>query len=110
MLKKMDNKCNKNIKKLLFKRLNHSQNLMNISKIRETRNLIKNNRRKRENNESFNYEFDFSIVDSLKELSETNILLSEYRVRNLDYKYAKYKELDLQRKINRKIEQKRELS
>jgi hypothetical protein len=40
------------------------------------------------------YEFDFGIVDALKGLSETNILLSEYRVRNLAYKYAKYKELD----------------
>ena len=50
------------------------------------------------------YEFDFSVVDALKGLSEANILLHEYRVRNLSYKYAKYKDLDYQRKVNRKIE------
>ncbi len=44
--------------------------------------------------ESLIYEFEFGIVDALKGLSETNLLLSEYRVRNLAYKYAKYKELD----------------
>ena len=50
------------------------------------------------------YEFDMSIVDALREMAEVNFLISEYRVRVLDYKYAKYKELDITRKISRKLE------
>ena len=43
-------------------------------------------------NEAIVYEFDFGIIDALKEMSEVNYLISEYRVRCLNYKYAKYKE------------------
>lgn len=49
-------------------------------------------------------EFDFSVVDALRELSEVNFLISEYRVRVLEYKYAKYKELDVSRKVSRKMD------
>lgn len=44
------------------------------------------------------------MIDALKEMSEVNFLISEYRVRVLTYKYAKYKELDIARKISRKLE------
>mgnify|MGYP001807125329 CR=1 FL=1 len=54
------------------------------------------------------YEFDFSVVDALKELAEVNFLISEYRVRVLSYRYAKYKELDLTRKVTRKLEARKE--
>jgi len=54
------------------------------------------------------YEFDFSGVDALTGLAEAHILISEYRVRTLNYKYAKYKELDKQRKIQRILEKKKE--
>lgn len=49
------------------------------------------------------YEFDFSIVDALRSLSECSFLLMEYRERSLGYKYAKYKELDMARKLANKI-------
>jgi len=39
------------------------------------------------------YEFDFSITDSLRNLSDVCFLIAEYRERIL-YKYAKYSELD----------------
>lgn len=55
-------------------------------------------------NECILYEFDFTVVDALRGMAEVNFLLSEYRVRILNYKYAKYKELDLQRKVSRKME------
>ncbi len=58
--------------------------------------------------EPFVYEFDMSITDSLKELSEVCFLISEYRVRNLSYKYAKYQQLDLARKVQRRLEQRRD--
>jgi len=41
-------------------------------------------------------------------MSEVNFLISEYRVRNLAYKYAKYQELDLARKVQRRIEMRKE--
>ena len=50
-------------------------------------------------NECILYEFDFTLVDALRELGETNFLISEYRSRTTSYKYAKYKELDMQRRI-----------
>ena len=53
--------------------------------------------------ESLVYEFDFTIVDALRALSETCFLLMEYRARTLGYKYAKYKELDMARKIANRV-------
>jgi hypothetical protein len=53
--------------------------------------------------ESIVYEFDFSIVDALRSLSEVSFLIMEYRARTLKYKYAKYKELDMARKLAHKI-------
>lgn len=38
------------------------------------------------------YEFDFSLKDALRGLSEVNFLLGEYRQRALSYKYASYVE------------------
>ena len=58
--------------------------------------------------ESILYEFDFNVIDAVRELSECNFLIMEYRARVLGYKYAKYKELDLARKVQRKIDQKKE--
>lgn len=58
--------------------------------------------------ETIVYEFDFSVIDALREMAEVNFLISEYRVRTLEYKYAKYKELDITRKISRRIDLKRE--
>ncbi len=55
------------------------------------------------------YEFDFSVVDALRELAEVNFLISEYRSRVLSYRYAKYRELDLTRKVTRKLEHRKEL-
>ena len=60
--------------------------------------------------ESIVYEFDFTITDALKALSETCFLIMEYRGRNLSYKYAKYKELDMARKIANRVQQKRDLN
>jgi len=57
--------------------------------------------------ESLLFEMDFSLVDALSRLSEACILSSEYRVRVLNYKYAKYKELDRQRKLQRLAEKRR---
>jgi hypothetical protein len=54
--------------------------------------------------ESIVYEFDFTITDALKCLSETCFLLLEYRSRILSYKYAKYKELDMARKIANRVQ------
>ena len=53
--------------------------------------------------ESIVYEFDFSILDALKSLSEACFLLMEYRARVLGYKYAKFKDLDMARKLANKI-------
>ena len=55
-------------------------------------------------NECIAYEFDFSVIDALRELSECHFLIMEYRVRTLMYKYAKYKELDIARKVAKKVE------
>ena len=60
--------------------------------------------------ESIVYEFDFSIVDALRSLSEVCFLQMEYRARSLKYKYAKYKELDMARKLAHKIQQKKDLN
>jgi len=38
------------------------------------------------------YEFDFTLKDALRGLSEVNFLLGEYRQRALTYKYAGYVE------------------
>ena len=54
------------------------------------------------------YEFDFSVVDALREMAEVNFLIAEYRARSLEYKYAKYKELDITRKITRRLEAKKD--
>ena len=55
------------------------------------------------------YEFDFSIVDSLRGLSEICFLQSEYRSRCLNYKYANYQAEDTIRKLeilrNKKTEE-----
>lgn len=59
-------------------------------------------------NEAIVYEFDCSVVDALRELSEVNFLIMEYRTRVLSYKYAKFKELDYARKVSRKMELKKE--
>jgi hypothetical protein len=53
--------------------------------------------------ETIVYEFDFSIVDALRSLSEVSFLIMEYRSRVLGYKYAKFKELDMARKLAHKI-------
>lgn len=53
-------------------------------------------------------EFDFGVVDALRSLSECSFLLMEYRSRVLGYKYAKYKELDLARKLAHKIQLRKE--
>ena len=58
--------------------------------------------------ESIVYEFDFTVVDALRSLSETCFLLYEYRTRALSYKYAKYKDLDMARKLAHKLQLKRE--
>lgn len=58
--------------------------------------------------ESIVYEFDFTITDALRALSETCFLIMEYRARILSYKYAKYKELDMARKIASRVQQKRD--
>jgi hypothetical protein len=60
--------------------------------------------------ESIVYEFDYSIVDALRSLSEVCFLQMEYRARSLKYKYAKYKELDMARKLAHKIQQKKDLN
>ena len=52
------------------------------------------------------YEFDFSITDSLRGLSDICFLIAEYRERIL-YKYAKYSEQDFERKLNRLLEKKK---
>lgn len=54
------------------------------------------------------YEFDFNLKDALQGLAETHFLISEYRQRLLEYKYAKYKEQDRERKIKRAHEKNRE--
>lgn len=43
-------------------------------------------------NEAVLYEFDFTLKDALRGLSEINFLLGEYRKRALSYKYANYLE------------------
>lgn len=50
-------------------------------------------------NESILYEFDFSIVDALRALSETKFLLAEYRTRATSYKYVIYHDLEKDRKL-----------
>jgi len=52
------------------------------------------------------YEFDFSITDSLRGLSDVCFMIAEYRERIL-YKYAGYADLDYDRKLNRLIEKKK---
>jgi len=47
------------------------------------------------------YEFDFTVVDSLRGLSEICFLQSEYRSRILSYKYASYAEQDHERRLER---------
>ena len=54
------------------------------------------------------YEFDFTITDALRSLSEVSFLLYESRQRTLAYKYARYKELDLARKIANRVQAKRD--
>ena len=54
------------------------------------------------------YEFDFSGVDALRELAECSFLIMEYRQRVLSYKYAKYKELDVARKLAHKVAARKE--
>ncbi len=54
------------------------------------------------------YEFDFSVVDALRGISEVCFLLSEYRSRILTYKYANYDEQDMLRKIARLKQKKKE--
>lgn len=56
------------------------------------------------------YEFDFTLVDALRALSECAFLQMEYRYRTLSYKYAKYKELDMARKIANRVQQKKDLN
>jgi len=48
-------------------------------------------------------EFDLGVTDALRSLSETSFLIAEYRTRSLGYKYAKYRDLDLARKLANKI-------
>jgi hypothetical protein len=43
-------------------------------------------------------EFDISLADAYRNLSETCYLLSEYRVRQTGYKYAPFKDEDEKRK------------
>ena len=50
------------------------------------------------------YESDFSLKDALQGLAETHFYLGEYRVRVLEYKYAKYFEDDKIRKEQRRRE------
>ncbi len=45
-------------------------------------------------------EMDFNLSEALRSLSQVTYLLAEYRVRILDYKYAKYSELDKARKLS----------
>lgn len=52
------------------------------------------------------YEFDFSLKDALQGLAETHFYLGEYRSRSLEYKYAKYDQLDKERKLLRQKERK----
>ena len=55
------------------------------------------------------WEFDLGVVDALRSLAECSFLLMEYRSRSLGYKYAKYRDLDLARKLASKIQGKKEL-
>lgn len=55
------------------------------------------------------WEFDLGVVDALRSLAECSFLLMEYRSRSLGYKYAKYRDLDLARKLASKIQAKKEL-
>ena len=45
------------------------------------------------------YELDFSLKDALMGLSKTHFYLGEYRMRNLEYKYAPYFQEDKKRKL-----------
>mmetsp|Transcript_13381 Transcript_13381/g.20917 ORF Transcript_13381/g.20917 Transcript_13381/m.20917 type:complete len:212 (+) Transcript_13381:433-1068(+) len=47
------------------------------------------------------YEFDFSCVDALRGMAEICFLKAEYRSRTLSYKYAKFDEEDIQRRLDR---------
>jgi len=53
-------------------------------------------------------ELDLTLVDCLRDLAEVSFLVSEYRARVLGYKWAKYQELDVARKVQRKIQLKKE--
>jgi len=55
-------------------------------------------------NECILYEGDFDLRDAAQGLSEVAFYLGEYRQRVLEYKYAKYAELDLARKQKRREE------
>ena len=55
-------------------------------------------------NECILYEGDFDLRDACQGLSEVSFYLGEYRQRVLEYKYAKYGELDQERKLKRKEE------
>lgn len=52
------------------------------------------------------YEGGFNLKDACTGLSEISFYLGEYRQRSLDYKYAKYIELDRERKRMRREEAK----
>ena len=54
------------------------------------------------------WEFDLGVTDALRSLSEASFLIAEYRTRSLGYKYAKYRDLDLARKLANKIQAKKE--
>ena len=56
-----------------------------------------------------NYEFDFSVIDALREIAECCFLQGEYRERILDYKYANFLEQDDKRRLERlRIQKRRE--
>jgi len=51
--------------------------------------------------EAVSYEFDFTVVDSLRGLAEVCFLQSEYRSRVVTYKYADYVARDKTRRLER---------
>lgn len=53
------------------------------------------------------YEFDFSVTHALRGLAEVCFLIGEYRERILTYKYAKFIEIDNERRLNRLKEKKK---
>jgi len=60
--------------------------------------------------EAVYYEFDFSCTDALRGMAEVCFLQSEYRERNLTYKYADFNKKDAVRRLERYRISKKELA